>query len=91
MVVCLERGANDWHMVQLMPLPPPSWLCVCAYVLGKSALSQFPIKSPLPPVLEENVLRVMEWVTMNWLSFLPPVPSVPVSYTHLTLPTNREV
>ena len=22
MVVCLERGANDLHMVQLMPLPP---------------------------------------------------------------------
>ena len=22
MVICLERGANDLHMVQLMPLPP---------------------------------------------------------------------
>jgi len=22
MVVCLEQGANDLHMVQLMPLPP---------------------------------------------------------------------
>ena len=22
MAVCLERGANDLHMVQLMPLPP---------------------------------------------------------------------
>jgi len=22
MVICLERGANDFHMVQLMPLPP---------------------------------------------------------------------
>jgi len=22
MVVCLERGANDLHMDQLMPLPP---------------------------------------------------------------------
>jgi len=21
MVICLERGANDFHMVQLMPLP----------------------------------------------------------------------
>jgi len=21
-VVCLQRGANDLHMVQLMPLPP---------------------------------------------------------------------
>ena len=34
MVICLERGANDLHMVQLMPLPPhhlllqqnPEWL-----------------------------------------------------------------
>ena len=26
MVICLERGANDWHMVQLIPLPPPSFL-----------------------------------------------------------------
>jgi len=25
MVICLERGANDWHMVQLMPLPPYSF------------------------------------------------------------------
>ena len=22
MVICLERGANDLYMVQLMPLPP---------------------------------------------------------------------
>jgi len=22
MVICLERGANELHMVQLMPLPP---------------------------------------------------------------------
>ena len=26
MVSCLERGANGSHMVQLMPLPPPSSL-----------------------------------------------------------------
>jgi len=25
-VICLERGADDLHMVQLMPLPPPSSL-----------------------------------------------------------------
>jgi len=24
MVICLERGVNDLHMVQLMPLPPQS-------------------------------------------------------------------
>jgi len=22
MVICMKRGANDMHMVQLMPLPP---------------------------------------------------------------------
>jgi len=26
MVICLERGANDLHMVQLVPLLPPSSL-----------------------------------------------------------------
>jgi len=26
MVICLERGANDLHMVQLMPLPPHNLL-----------------------------------------------------------------
>ena len=34
MVICLEQGANDLHIVQLMPLPPrhlllqqnPEWL-----------------------------------------------------------------
>ena len=41
MVICLEQGANDLHMVQLMPLPPhhlllqqnPEWfnLLVPAY------------------------------------------------------------
>jgi len=27
MVICLERGANDLHMVQLMPLPPHHLFC----------------------------------------------------------------
>ena len=26
MVIGLKQGANDLHMVQLMPLPPPSYL-----------------------------------------------------------------
>ena len=50
MVICLERGANDLHMVQLMPLPPrrlllqqnPKWfiLLVLAYpgCPGKKAI-----------------------------------------------------
>ena len=52
MVICLERGANDLHMVQLMPLPPhhlflqqnPEWfiLLVPAYpgCPGKKAVKQ---------------------------------------------------
>ena len=52
MVICLERGANDLHMVQLMPLPPhnllllqnPEWfiLLVTAYpgCLGKKAVKR---------------------------------------------------
>jgi len=38
MVICLERGLNDLHMVQLMPLPPrhllirlsPEWFTILA-------------------------------------------------------------
>jgi len=26
-VICLEQGANDLHMVQLMPLPPHTIFC----------------------------------------------------------------
>jgi len=26
MAICLERGADDLHMVQLMPLPPHHFL-----------------------------------------------------------------
>ena len=52
MVICLERGANDLHMVQLMPLPPhhrllqknPEWfiLLVPAYpgCPGKKAVER---------------------------------------------------
>ena len=52
MVICLERGANDLHMVQLMPLPPrhllhhqnPEWfiLLVPAYPCcpGKKAVKR---------------------------------------------------
>jgi len=49
MVICLEPGANDLHMVQLMPLPPhhqqnPEWfiLLVPAYpgCPGKKAIKR---------------------------------------------------
>jgi len=26
-VICLKRGSNDLHMIQLMPLPPHHFLC----------------------------------------------------------------
>ena len=50
MVVCLERGANDLHMVQLMPLPPrhlllqqnPEW-----FILLVPAYPGCPGKRPL--------------------------------------------
>ena len=50
MVICLERGANDSHMVQLMPLPPhrllrqqnPEW-----FILLVPAYSGCPEKRPL--------------------------------------------
>ena len=53
MVVCLERGANDFHMVQLIPLLPlsyllkknPEWciILVLAYPVchGKRPLSMY--------------------------------------------------
>jgi len=52
MVICLERGANDLHMVQLMPLPPhhlllyskiknglPFWCRLTQVVLEKRPLN----------------------------------------------------
>ena len=50
MIVCLEQGANDLHMVQLMPLPPHhlcfsriqngvSWYRLTQVVLEKGRLT----------------------------------------------------
>jgi len=51
MVICLERGANDLHMVQLMPLPAhrllfikiqnglPSWCQLTQVVLEERPLN----------------------------------------------------
>ena len=48
MVICLEQGANDLHMVQLMPLPPrhlllhqnPEWfILLVTVVLEKRPLN----------------------------------------------------
>jgi len=50
MVICLERGANDLHMVQLMPLSPTIISCYikiqnalplwCRLVLEKEAVKR---------------------------------------------------
>jgi len=49
MVICLERGVNDLHMVQLMPLPPhhlllqnglPLWYRLTQVVLEKKAIKR---------------------------------------------------
>jgi len=50
MVICLELGANDLHMVPLMPLPPPSSLAPVksrmVYLSGAS-LPRLSSKRPL--------------------------------------------
>jgi len=33
MIICLERGANDLHMVQLMPLAPQHLLLLVPPIL----------------------------------------------------------
>jgi len=52
MVICLERGTNDLHMVQMMPLPPiiscfikiqnglPFWCPLTQVVLEKKLLNR---------------------------------------------------
>jgi len=37
-VICLERGADDLHMVQLMPLPRPINSCFIKIQIGLSFL-----------------------------------------------------
>ena len=48
MVICLEQGVNDLHMVQLMPLPPhhlllhynPEWFCLSGATLPRLSLKE---------------------------------------------------
>jgi len=52
-VICLERGANDLHMVHLMPLPPhhfllhynPDW-----FNLAGAGSPRFPAKEAIKQV-----------------------------------------
>ena len=54
MVICLESGTNDLHMVQLMPLPPHR-LCFSKMQNGLS----FWYRLTLQVVLEKAVKRVV--------------------------------
>ena len=59
MIICLERGANDLHMVHLMPLPPrhlllqqnPEWLSFWYW--------------PSQVVLEKRLLNICVRVCVN--------------------------
>ena len=51
MVICLERSANDLHMVKLMPLPPHH-LCFSKIQNGLSFWYR-----PMPVVLEKRSLN----------------------------------
>jgi len=42
MVICLEEGANDLHMVQLMPLPLPSSLALLKYRMVNFLVPAYP-------------------------------------------------
>jgi len=54
-VICLERGANDLHVVQLMPLPPhhllfnqnPDWLNLFGF--------------PLPQIDSISAMMIVIW------------------------------
>src|SRR5665647_2135651 len=50
-----------------------------------------PAKSTLIPLMtkEDDILRVLDYYQPDFVHFCELIP--PVSYTHLTLPTNREV
>ena len=44
-----------------------------------------------PNINKKNSLYVLVWMYNEFLFFYEKEPCKPVSYTHLTLPTNREV
>ena len=86
MVICLERGANDSHMVQLMPLPfrrlllqqNPEWLIllVTAYpgCPGKKAVKQNSFPGSVETLWYRNCsfasLRLKKLLTTTELPFL---------------------
>ena len=69
MVICLERGANDLHMVQLMPLPPrhlllqqnPEWFIVLVLAYpgcpAKKAIKRLCVHVCVIPLMDESLKR----------------------------------
>ena len=71
MVICLERGADCLHMVQLMPLPPPNPIISCL-IQFQTRFTFLVLANPGCPG-EEAVKRVYSSVN-GWL--VSPVVSV---------------
>ena len=67
MVICLEQGANDLHMVQLMPLPP----IITCFIKIQNGL---PFRCWLTQVVREkrplNGYNVVQLCTYLFLIFL---------------------
>jgi len=92
MVICLEPGANDLHMVQLMPLPPrrlllcksPKWFNFLV-----PAYPGCPGKRPLNGCSSSNRVRLIEASILmirldaNSLGSVPP-PLSPLSHHFYT-------
>ena len=60
MVICLERRANDLHMVQLMPLPLHH-LCFSKFQNGLSFLYW-----PAQVVIEKAIKRMLLFLAFEW-------------------------
>ena len=54
MVICLERSANDLHMVQLMPLPPHH---LCFSKIQNGMLSRILLVSAYPGSPEKKAVK----------------------------------
>jgi len=84
MIICLERGANDLHMVQLMPLPPHHLLLHIGSTFLVPAYPGCPAKeavkwvsglvvcsTPAAPGHQNEPLGHMEDICLYWPEPLP--------------------
>ena len=82
----------------IMPIPPTGWGAVEILIWDqKLALEKLGhevliinTQSPVEILQQINGFRP-DFVHVQYDDFVEIVPYIPVSYTHLTLPTNREV